>query len=116
MNNEFQYRLLKAIAERKMTASDLSRATGINKAALSNYINGKYIPKQDKCYLIARALDVDPGWLMTGVEQQEPERTIVIPDTELFRKIIIGMTPDDYRTIMGILEKTEERMRSEGKL
>lgn len=68
MNNEFQYRLLKAIAERKMTASDLSRATGINKAALSNYINGKYIPKQDKCYLIARALDVDPGWLMTGAE------------------------------------------------
>ena len=68
MNNEFQYRLLKAIAERKMTASDLSRATGINKAALSNYINGKYIPKQDKCYLIARALDVDPGWLMAGAE------------------------------------------------
>ena len=68
MNNEFQYRLLKAISEKNMTASELSRATGIDKAALSNYLNGKYIPKQDKCYLIARALNVDPGWLMTGDE------------------------------------------------
>lgn len=68
MENEFQYRLLKAIAEKGITAAELSRATGIDKGALSNYINGKYVPKQDKVYLLARALDVDPGWLMTGDE------------------------------------------------
>jgi len=68
MKNEFQYRLLKSIANKRISASDLSRETGIDKAAISNYINGKYVPKQDKCYLLARALDVDPGWLMTGDE------------------------------------------------
>lgn len=68
MENEFQYRLLKAMADKRMTASELSRATGIDRAALSNYINGKYVAKQDKCYMIARALNVDPGWLMTGHE------------------------------------------------
>ena len=68
MKNEFQYRLLKAIADKQITAADLSRATGIDRAALSNYINGKYVAKQDKCYLLARALNVDPGWLMTGDE------------------------------------------------
>ena len=52
MENEFQYRLLKAIADKRISASDLSRETGIDKSAVSNYINGKYIPKQDKCYLL----------------------------------------------------------------
>lgn len=65
---EFQYRLLKMISERNLTAADLCRMTGIDKGAMSNYINGKYAPKQDKVYKLAEALDVDPGWLMTGDE------------------------------------------------
>lgn len=69
--NDFQYRLLKVIADRKVTAADLVRATGIDKGAISNYINGVYIPKQDKAYKLARALGVDPGWLMTGDEPSE---------------------------------------------
>ena len=80
MENEFQYRLLKAIADKRISASDLSRETGIDKSALSNYINGKYLPKQDKCYLLARALDVDPGWLMTG---KEPRKMHIMTDMSL---------------------------------
>lgn len=68
MENEFQYRLLKSIAEKRISASELSRLSGVGKSDISNYINGKYTAKQDKCYLLARALDVDPGWLMTGDE------------------------------------------------
>ena len=26
------------------------------------------MPKQDKCYMLAKALGCDPGWLMTGYE------------------------------------------------
>lgn len=68
MENEFQYRLLKAIAAKEMSAAELSRITGIDKGAMSNYINGKYIPKQLKIYKLAKALGVDPGWLATGDE------------------------------------------------
>ena len=64
--NNFRSRLLEAMSNRNMTATDLVIATGIDKGSISNYINGKYIPKQDKCFRIAEALDVDPGWLMTG--------------------------------------------------
>ena len=71
--NDFQYRLLKVIAERGVTAADLSRATKKKKSAMSNYINGAYIPKQDKAYKLARALGVDPGWLMTGDEPSEKQ-------------------------------------------
>ena len=71
MKNEFQYRLQKSLAESGLTASELSERTGISEANISNYINGKYIAKQDKVYLLARALGVDPYWLMTG---EEPTR------------------------------------------
>ena len=66
--NEFQYRLQKAISEKNITASELSRASGVGKADISNYINGKYMAKADKVMALASALDVDPGWLMTGEE------------------------------------------------
>ena len=68
MKNEFQYRLQKSLAQSGLTASELSEKTGISEANISNYINGKYVAKQDKCFLLARALNVDPGWLMTGDE------------------------------------------------
>ena len=73
MFNGFQERLLKALNEREMSASELSRLCGVGKSDISNYLNGKYLPKQDKVYLIAQALNVDPGWLMTGVEQKYDE-------------------------------------------
>lgn len=95
MENEFQYRLLKAIADKRISASDLSRETGIDKSAVSNYINGKYIPKQDKCYLLARALDVDPGWLMTG---EEPRKMHITTDIALpFHDSVLEMltSPED---------------------
>ena len=68
MNNDFQYRLQKSLSAARMTAKELSEKTGISEANISNYINGKYVAKQDKCFLIAKALNVDPGWLMTGNE------------------------------------------------
>ena len=68
MENDFQYRLQKAISEKGITASELSRLSGVGKSDISNYINGVYIAKQDKCFKLAMALDVDPGWLMTGDE------------------------------------------------
>lgn len=69
--NEFQYRLQKALAAREITASELSRLSGVGKSDISNYINGAYIPKQNKVYMLAEALGVDPGWLMTGDEPKK---------------------------------------------
>lgn len=43
---------------------DIIEKTGMNKGALSSYLSGKYKPKQDKIYLLAKALDVSEAWLM----------------------------------------------------
>lgn len=66
MINDFQHRLRQAITDRNITASELSRISGVGKSDISNYLNGVYVAKQDKCYMLAKALNVDPGWLMTG--------------------------------------------------
>lgn len=66
MDMEFMYRLRMAMGNKGISASELSRISGVGKSDISYYLKGKYVPKQDKCYMLAKALDVDPGWLMTG--------------------------------------------------
>lgn len=52
---------------RQLKQTDLVEKTGISKGALSSYISGRYEPKQNNIYLIAKALDVSEAWLM-GVD------------------------------------------------
>jgi len=49
---------------RGLKQTDLVEKTGISKGALSSYISGRYVPKQNNTYLIAKALNVNEAWLM----------------------------------------------------
>lgn len=40
------------------------RKTGIEKSAISHYINGHREPRQDKIIAIANAYNLNPAWLM----------------------------------------------------
>lgn len=62
--SELKDRLLEALSIREMTAAELSRKSGIDKGSISNYLKGKFIPKQNAIYLMAKALDVSPAWLL----------------------------------------------------
>ena len=66
-------RLEKAIAIRKMKQTELAEITGIPRSAISHYIKGSFEPKQDRVFIIARALGVDPVWLMGFDVPMEPE-------------------------------------------
>lgn len=57
-------RIQKAMDLRGLRQADLVNRTGINKGALSCYISGRYQPKQNNIYLLAKALDVNVEWLM----------------------------------------------------
>src|SRR5660397_123413 len=50
----------KLMGEKNMKQIDLARLTGITQSSLSDYMNEKYKPKQDKLDSIARALGVSP--------------------------------------------------------
>ena len=57
-------RIRKALSIRNMTQTELCTKAKISKSSLSEYLSGKYVPRQDKTYMIAQALNVDPVWLM----------------------------------------------------
>ena len=57
-------RIKKGMDLRNLKQADLVKMTGISKGALSSYISGRYIPKQNNIYRIAKALNVNEAWLM----------------------------------------------------
>lgn len=57
-------RLAEALSARNMKAVELHEKTGISKPSISQYISGKVTPKQDRIYIMAKALNVDTIWLM----------------------------------------------------
>ena len=57
-------RLKKALEERQMTASELSKKSGIGKGSISKYLSGAVIPKQNAIGEMAKALNVSPAWIL----------------------------------------------------
>jgi len=66
------HRLREIMKERKLKQVDILNLTNkhsrdgvkISKTDLSQYVNGKTEPRQDKLYILAEALDVNEAWLM----------------------------------------------------
>ena len=67
-------RISKALSIRGMKQSELCEKTKIPKSAISQYVSGSFEPKQDRLFLIAQALDVDPVWLMGFDVPMEKEK------------------------------------------
>lgn len=80
-------RLKEALELRGMRQADLVRKTGIGKSAISQYLSGKVLPKQDKLYLLARALQVSEDWLLgrTGIPTNDVEGGEMMADEILER-------------------------------
>lgn len=57
-------RLNEAMQARKVSAAELSRRTGIDQGAISRYRKGECAPKSHRVFDIARALGVNPTWLL----------------------------------------------------
>lgn len=57
-------RIKEGMEIRNLKQADLVEKTGISKGALSSYISGRYVPKQNNIYLISKALNVSESWLM----------------------------------------------------
>lgn len=72
---DFKDRLLEAIEKSGLKQADIVDRTGISKGALSSYLSGKYKPKQDNTYRLAKALNVDEGWLMGYDVPMRPNST-----------------------------------------
>ncbi len=75
----FKDRLIEAMKARGMRAAELSKRTGLSKARISQYVNGKFIPKSDAVLQIAEALGVSELWLLGKAPHMEP----TVPEREV---------------------------------
>lgn len=64
MSIQFINRLKSVMAEHKISQTELAKRTGIRQSSISDWLNNRYEPKQDKVYLLANALNVSPAWLL----------------------------------------------------
>lgn len=64
MSSKFSKRLALALELRKWKPIDLARRTGIPRATISAYLHNKWNAKQDKLYIIGKAMNINLAWLM----------------------------------------------------
>lgn len=76
-------RIKRALYIRGMKQSELCQATKIPKSAISQYISGAFEPKQDRIYIIAKALNVSEAWLMGFDVPMEREKNPPIEESDL---------------------------------
>ena len=110
-------RIREGMELRNLKQSDLVDRTGISKGALSSYISGRYVPKQNNIYLIAKALNVNEAWLMGNDVPMErslkntPSSTAVV--INVLGRVAAGIPLDAIEEIIDTEEISQE-MASNG--
>lgn len=106
-------RIKEGMLIRDMKQSDLVDATGISKGALSSYISGRYTPKQNNIYLIAKALNVNEAWLMGSDVPMERNSFIKKGITiNVLGRVAAGLPVEAIEDIIDTEEITEELART----
>jgi len=74
--------------EISMTGSDLHRATGITRSALTNYEKGRHQPRAAELMKICEALECSPNRLLYGTDETKADRSLGVAFVD---------TGDDYK-------------------
>lgn len=110
-------RLRQIMAIRDIKQSELIEITGISKGAMSCYLSGKYVPKQDNIYKLAKALDVNPAWLMgldvpmelfdAYIEEKTFTDEQIAHAMQLYNQFVMA-TPETQQAIELLLGQTKQ--------
>ena len=73
-DKDFSSRLRYAMQYSGMRATDLSEFTGISRATISEYMSGRYVPRQRNLCRLAKVLHVQPTFLMGLTEFSPAEK------------------------------------------
>ena len=107
---EINERLKKALLIRNMKPIELVEKTGIPKSAISHYMSGYAKPKDDRIYLIAKALDVTEPWLLgydVEMERKKFDKEQGRLDAEIISKISL-LNERDKNVILSMINSMIE--------
>ena len=90
---ELKDRLSEAMEKRGLRSVDLVEMTGIPKVTISYYLSGKTVPRADKLYRLAQALNVSEAWLLgygVGMLRTEDQRK-----NDQLAELVVRMRQDE---------------------
>lgn len=107
MKKTFQDRISEIMQEKGITQAQISKLTGITQSSLSDYIKGKYSPKQDKIDQIAHALGVSPAYLLGWDDGDKKE------DTEEYQWIARNareLNEEEQKLLKGLMKQVFNKL------
>lgn len=106
---ECRERLAELLSITGTTQTDMAERTGINKSVISQYINGRRLPRQDKLAVLSEAYNVDPAWLMGFDVPMERKNTAAAAERD-FRILhkFAKLSPRDQEIIEQMMDSMLE--------
>lgn len=124
-NSDSKHRIAELLNHLGINQTDFCKKTGLQKSALSNYLNGTREPRQDQISKISEAYSIDPAWIMGYDVPMEWERPEIFDTPEDFEKAWndsgggqhpIKLTDEEYSFIIDIRARHDpnfyKRMRA----
>lgn len=99
---EIKDRIAKALKLKGKTPKQLSDLTGIPISSISQYMSGHVKPKQDRIYLICKALRINEAWLL-GFDDVPMD-----VDIKRINKNTIDLTDEEIDIIKGYRLSSED--------
>ena len=107
MKSVFMQRMKETMQEKGIRQTDLVEKTGIDKGALSSYMNGRYMPNAEKVAKIAKALGVTVDYLL-GKEEAQTEKPPKIHEVSVLGKVAAGVPMSAQEDIIGTIWTDKE--------
>ena len=107
MSKEFSNRLYNAMNFRNIKATELAELSDIPKSAISQYLSGKFEPKQKGIMQLAKALNISEAWLMGAdvpMQRLYESATNTIPLLNKYEKSIQYSIDNHYNNSIPYLE------------
>lgn len=120
LSKTFSRNLRRILNERGLSAADMSRALGISKSSISNWMNANRIPRDDTLDILCNYLNVSRGELLEEFSNREQpyyinEETARIaqevfddPDLKMLLDASRGVSPENVRLAAEMLRRMKE--------
>lgn len=109
---ELKERLAEALNIRDMKPIELAEKTGIARGTISHYLSGTMVPKSRRIYVLAKALRVQPAWLIgydVPMEDNAPEESERQSKMSEIERLFNLLEPESQTVILKIVRSLAEK-------
>lgn len=93
-----------------LSISDLASSLGVTANAITQWETGRSAPSRENFYKVARVLQTDVEWLLTGDDPDERRRAQTQSEEEALT-LLRALTPDEQQIALASLHGMAERKK-----